>query len=86
MISQEQWLTELPSRTTVTGPGLKRVSNKLPERVAIARRELWEPSAASIARLANLELANGHEDDPWSLKPVYFRRSAAEEKMSGPGE
>jgi tRNA threonylcarbamoyladenosine biosynthesis protein TsaB len=39
------------------------------------------PSAGSLAEIATQRLADGQLDDLWTLKPLYLRPSAAEEKL-----
>jgi tRNA threonylcarbamoyladenosine biosynthesis protein TsaB len=67
--------------TMLSGPALSRLSQPLPPEHLIAPRETWSPTAASVGRVAARHHAAGQRDDPFTLLPLYLRRSAAEEKL-----
>ena len=46
----------------------------------IADQGVWDCDAASVAEVALKHFENGRRDDLWTLNPLYFRPSAAEEK------
>jgi tRNA threonylcarbamoyladenosine biosynthesis protein TsaB len=64
----------------VTGPGLVRLADRLPQGVEALDQRFWHPRAALVAELAVRYHAQGRRDDLWKLVPRYYRRSAAEEK------
>jgi tRNA threonylcarbamoyladenosine biosynthesis protein TsaB len=64
----------------VSGPGLSRVAEQLPETIQILPPTLWNPQASQIASIGE-ELAERDEfADATLLEPFYLRRSSAEEK------
>ena len=60
-----------------------KLASRLPMHVPLAPCESWMPDAATVARLAVQDHAAGELDVVWELAPVYYRRSAAEEKFPG---
>ncbi|MHB8901715.1 MAG: tRNA (adenosine(37)-N6)-threonylcarbamoyltransferase complex dimerization subunit type 1 TsaB [Thermoguttaceae bacterium] len=80
LLDVDGWLAALTAGTAVTGPVLPRLAGRLPDGCLPLRRELWCPSAGSVALLAHRDHARGRRDDLWHLSPVYSRPSAAEEK------
>lgn len=88
LVLAEQWAQELTGEAVLTGPGLKIVPqpqrSRLGEReeITIESDDLWNCDIESVADIAGHRLANGDLDDPWSLSPIYFRPSAAEEVRS----
>jgi tRNA threonylcarbamoyladenosine biosynthesis protein TsaB len=82
IVDQPHWLASLPADVVVTGPGLTRVLQQLPAGVVVADQRFWNPQAATVGRLAGLDSRAGKRDDLWKLNPLYFRPSAAEEKLS----
>lgn len=79
LIAVADWLRQEHAGVTLAGSGLNLVVDRLPLGTQIAPRELWTPRAATIARLAQEDVKLGRVDNAWSLVPVYYRRSAAEE-------
>ena len=76
-----QWLAGLSAGTTVTGPGLARLCDRLPAEVALADASCWTPQAATVGQLAHLDYQSGKRHDLWTLNPLYYRSSAAEERL-----
>lgn len=76
------WLAGLTPGVTVTGPGLARVLDRLPGEAAIADASCWTPQAATVGRVAHFAYQSGKRHDLWTLNPVYYRSSAAEEKLA----
>ena len=85
IVRSEQWLASLPPGMRVTGPGLKKLEDRLPAAVQIIDRSLWTPMAATVGRIGFQHFQSGQRDDFWKLVPNYYRRSAAEEKLEGAG-
>ncbi len=72
-----QWQQEIESNVVVTGPVLKKLEPLLNRDLQTAPAAQWTPQAATVARLAlNLEPVG----TPFELNPIYYRKSAAEEK------
>ena len=85
IVRSEQWLASLPPGMRVTGPGLKKLEDRLPAAVQIIDRSRWTPMAAMVGRIGFQHFQSGQRDDFWKLVPNYYRRSAAEEKLEGVG-
>ena len=89
LILAQQWAQQLRGQALLTGPGLKIVSpaerTRLAERadIDLESEDLWNCEVESVADIARHRFAKGDVDDPWSLTPIYFRPSAAEEVRSG---
>lgn len=85
LVFADQWAQELSGPAVLTGAGLKIVPDT--ERIRLREREdiVVESDdqcicdVESVADIAEYRFANGDLDDPWSLSPIYFRPSAAEE-------
>lgn len=80
IVSAADWLTRLTPEMLATGPALEKLAGSLPTGVNLAKRELWHPSAQTVARLAAARHAAGERSDVWSIVPLYLRPSAAEER------
>lgn len=78
IIDAETWLAEDTSDAELTGPGLKRIADKLPSESTVA--SLLLPQATSLGQLAFKKAQQGQSTDAMQLAPTYFRKSAAEEK------
>jgi tRNA threonylcarbamoyladenosine biosynthesis protein TsaB len=81
LLSQSDWIAALEPGDSVIGPGLRRLSTPLPPGVAIVDEALWQPMAATVGEIAWRDFQSGRRDDLWKLMPLYFRPSAAEEKL-----
>jgi tRNA threonylcarbamoyladenosine biosynthesis protein TsaB len=81
IMDNDDWLNSLVAGTVVAGPGLRRLHPQLPNGVTAAERHAWAPRASTVGLLAGLEYRSGKRDDLWKLNPLYYRRSAAEEKL-----
>jgi tRNA threonylcarbamoyladenosine biosynthesis protein TsaB len=75
-----EWLADLPAPVLVTGPGLHRYRQRLPERVAVVDPDHWDPHPESLLRLGLRRYQAGERDDVWALEPLYLRPSSAEEQ------
>jgi tRNA threonylcarbamoyladenosine biosynthesis protein TsaB len=80
ILAAEAWLQSLPAGAIVTGTGLDKLVDRLPENVTVLPPPLREPQAATVGRLAWRDYQLGRRDDLWKLAPVYLRPSYAEEK------
>ena len=82
LFDQTDWLASVGENDWVTGSGLLLVRDRLADLIPKSSAEPIEScgcSAVSIARLSRTLFAAGRRDDVWSLQPIYFRPSAAEE-------
>jgi len=75
------WLAGLAPGTAVSGPILRKIAEKRPDRVVMLPESCWRPTAGNVARLAARDHAAGRRQDLWSFVPRYSRRAAAEEKL-----
>lgn len=82
IIPWDDWLAGLAAGDRVTGPPLAKLRARLPKGVTVVAEELWQPTAATVGRLAWQAYQSGQRDDLWQLVPNYYRPSAAEEKLS----
>jgi tRNA threonylcarbamoyl adenosine modification protein YeaZ len=79
-----EWWNHAEDRPNLrfTGPALERYAAKAPEHVALSEEKYWFPKASAAGKVAaECQRRNLFTDDLWSLKPVYSRLSAAEEKF-----
>lgn len=66
------------------GPGLHKYREILGGQTRFVPEDLWNPTAVGVAKLAWKRFLQGESDDIWTLKPIYYRPSYAEEKrLSG---
>ncbi len=79
LVATDDWLAEPLHPVMLTGSGLRAIADRLPPQAIITPQELWEPRASTVAQLALHDHSHGRADDIWTLVPVYYRRSAAEE-------
>ena len=82
LVEVDVWLERLPSGTTISGPILRKLADRVPQWVTVLDRPYWPPKAATVARLAARDYEAGRRDDAFALAPHYSRRSAAEEKWA----
>lgn len=82
ILDRETWINEMCSGDIVTGDGLKPILDDIKSKrpnVQIAAESIWETSATAVGKLAWHQFLDGKRDDLWSIQPLYFRPSAAEE-------
>lgn len=81
IIGEADWLARLAaSPIAVTGPALRKLGTRVPEKISVVDSARWAPTAAAVGQLAWRKYEAGERDDLWKLAPQYFRASAAEEK------
>jgi len=79
------WLDQLPAGAIVGGAGLlpfeKELSPSLlrERRIELAPRSCWACTAEGVGQVAWRYFEEGRRDDFWTLAPLYFRPSSAEE-------
>jgi tRNA threonylcarbamoyladenosine biosynthesis protein TsaB len=75
-------LASIGPNEVLIGPGLERLKTPsgIPEGVRLADPSAWFPQADALSACALDAWQRGVSDDPWTLEPIYIRRSAAEEK------
>lgn len=79
VVARAQWLAELPAGIWVCGPGLRLVERELPTTIHVGPANDWQPRASTVGLLARRHFLSDRRDDPLTLLPQYFRRTAAEE-------
>lgn len=80
VIDNRCWLDALQAGDVVSGPGLRRLLDRVPPGVVIVEPSLWMPSAGVVGQIAFEQYSAGQRDDVFQLVPQYFRRTAAEEQ------
>jgi len=85
LIDADKWLSGLAPGAVVTGPVLRKLSDRVPENLRVLEPQYWLPRAANVARLAARDYAAGRRADLWALVPCYSRRPAAEERWAKRG-
>ena len=80
IVDIDHWLAELQAGDTVTGTGLCKLAGQLPETVGAVDERLWTPTAAAVGMVGYKSYQSGKRDDVWKMTPLYYRKSAAEEK------
>jgi tRNA threonylcarbamoyladenosine biosynthesis protein TsaB len=86
LVHADNWLSQLSSDAIVTGPPLVTLRPRLPPGVHLAPEVDWIPRASNVGQLAWRLFSGGERADVWSLLPMYFRPSAAEEKSARDAE
>ncbi len=81
----EDWALLSRENVSLTGPTVDRILKQLPEKNALFSATILPekerfPSAVEVAILGQTELERNGPLHPFELKPLYIRRSAAEEK------
>ena len=79
----EQWQQHPRTEVAFTGNGLERLQKQFPDHQfppdwEILPRECRSPDAVAVARQGVAEYQRRGGDDPFTLLPLYLRRSAAE--------
>ena len=76
----EDWLPTLVPGCVVTGPGLIKVGDRLPEGVIALDPGLSLATAATVGQVGWRTFSAGRRESVFDLLPQYFRRTAAEEQ------
>lgn len=81
VVTPQDFLDSLAHPTLMSGPGLLRYHDKIriTGDIRLAGRDDWLPRAGTVGQLAHT--SEFPPLDPFQLKPVYGRKSAAEEKL-----
>lgn len=81
----EKWALLPRENVSLSGPTIERILKQLPENkklnlATILPEQKRSPNAVAVAVLGQKELQRTGPVHPFELKPLYIRRSAAEEK------
>lgn len=85
LVPAQRWAESLAGEVLISGPGLKILGDatlkSLSEtfEVVVESPDYWRCQSSTLADIAGCRFANDDADDAWSLSPIYFRPSAAEE-------
>ncbi len=82
ILDKASFLSQLRPGEMVTGPGVQALTSELPASILASPETSWTPRACTVGKLASQLLQRDGPDDLWSFRPNYFRKSAAEEKLS----
>jgi tRNA threonylcarbamoyladenosine biosynthesis protein TsaB len=78
----DQWLAETSPGDVVSGPAASKWPDDLAAaKLVVAPAELHRPTATLVAKCGLEKALAGGFTDPFTLSPLYIRRSAAEEKL-----
>jgi tRNA threonylcarbamoyladenosine biosynthesis protein TsaB len=82
IVALDAWLAETSAGDVVSGPAASKWPDDLAAaKLVVAPAELHRPTAAMIAKCGLEKARAGDFTDPFTLSPLYIRRSAAEEKL-----
>ena len=76
----DEFCTRRTADDAVSGPGVDLLPESCSGAFHVLPPEAREPRAAVVARLGADAISSGQTADPWTLAPLYLRKSAAEEK------
>jgi len=76
------WIARLAPGDIVAGPPMAKCREQLPAGVVVVDECYWEPLALPVGRLGYELFKRGGDMNPLELVPHYYRKSAAEEKVS----
>jgi tRNA threonylcarbamoyladenosine biosynthesis protein TsaB len=76
------WLQSRQGPWCITGPGLRKIGDKLPAEVKALDTAYWDPQPATLLELGSSRHQQGERDDVWTMEPLYLRPSAAEEQLA----
>ena len=75
------WNADLPSDAVVSGPGLESYRDDLELHERALGPEYCRPRATHVAHIGAELSGAGVSHDPYSIDPIYGRKSSAEEKL-----
>ena len=76
------WLAETAPGDVVSGPAASKWPDDITAaKLEVAPADLHRPTAEMVARCGLEKARAGEFTDPFTLNPLYIRRSAAEEKL-----
>jgi tRNA threonylcarbamoyladenosine biosynthesis protein TsaB len=80
----KEFLDRVHSDDVITGEGLKKLPAAMAKDLLATKTpaEVWRAKASVVGEIALRKFAVGEFADPLTLKPLYIRPSAAEEKAS----
>ncbi|MBX3441418.1 MAG: tRNA (adenosine(37)-N6)-threonylcarbamoyltransferase complex dimerization subunit type 1 TsaB [Planctomyces sp.] len=82
LMAFDAWIHETAAGDLVSGPGAGRWAAELRDRgLDVVAPERQRPAAAAVAEVGAALALRGEHADPFTLAPLYVRRSAAEEKL-----
>ncbi len=88
LVNGDAWAESIGENVLLTGPGLKILSESTLYQLSgnatidLESPRWWHCDISTVADIALNRFDNGDLDDPWSLDPIYFRPSAAEERRT----
>lgn len=80
IVAIEDWLAGFQADDFAIGPALERPTLELPGFVRRGGLIENHPDGLKLLELASDALRDGRLEAPWTIEPIYLRRSAAEEK------
>jgi tRNA threonylcarbamoyladenosine biosynthesis protein TsaB len=80
IVPASEWASGLPEGAFVVCPTPDRLSALLPAHARLGSIDLGGPDGEVLLAMAAEAIGAGRLADPWTLEPLYLRRSAAEEK------
>ncbi|WP_166827049.1 tRNA (adenosine(37)-N6)-threonylcarbamoyltransferase complex dimerization subunit type 1 TsaB [Thalassoroseus pseudoceratinae] len=75
-----EWCADRNQSDVLSGPGVRKWSEQLDPICQVLPESHFDPQARVVAALGAKRTAAGEFDDPWSLEPLYLRRSSAEDR------
>ncbi len=86
ILGYDDWVDHVEEGDVISGSGLSLIANQIENlsnkvQFTIAPESTWAPDANVIGQLAYQRFLNQDFDDVWSVEPLYYRPSAAEEKL-----
>ena len=80
IVGIDEFCTRRAAGDAVSGPGVDLLPESCRGALSTLRPEERDPRASVVARLGEGAIASGQPANPWTLAPLYLRKSAAEEK------
>jgi len=84
LVTPQDWLPHLAleHQFWLAGPGLYRFKESIGDQYRMVPETLWSPTPVGVGKLAWKRFLAGQTDDIWTLAPIYYRPSYAEEKRA----